>query len=106
MEFLNRIEIKGIIGNIRLTDVSDNKCARLSVVTNYCYNSIDGCAVIETTWHDCVAWGNQHPIVSNLSKGDAVHIIGRLKQVRYCGADGVEHTANQIIVGKLDKISE
>lgn len=48
MEQINRIEIKGKIGNVRITDFEDGQSANLSVATNYIYKSRDGNAVIET----------------------------------------------------------
>ena len=46
MEQINRIEIKGKIGNVRITDFEDGQSANLSVATNYIYKSRDGNAVI------------------------------------------------------------
>ena len=49
MEQLNRIELIGTIGQVRLTEVADTRLARFSVATNVAYRSKDGAAVIETT---------------------------------------------------------
>ena len=37
MEQLNKIEIQGIVGNVRIQDVADSKVANFSVATNYAY---------------------------------------------------------------------
>ena len=49
MEHLNKIEIKGTIGNVRIQDVADNKVANFSVATDYVYKSKNGEIIIETT---------------------------------------------------------
>ena len=48
MEQLNKIEIQGIVGSIRIQDVADTKVANFSVATNS-YKSKDGGIIIETT---------------------------------------------------------
>ena len=56
MEQLNRIELRGNVGNIKLQTVGDKLAARFTVATNYAYKDKDGSAVIETTWHNINAW--------------------------------------------------
>ena len=49
MEQLNKVELIGTVGTIRMTEVGEASSARLSLATNYAYRSKDGAAVIETT---------------------------------------------------------
>ncbi len=105
-QYLNKIELVGVVGNIGKTKVADDECARISVATCYAYKDKEGNAVIETTWHNCVAWASKHPIVSELSKGDKVHIIGRLRAMRYTDAEGNERTTYETIVGNLEKVTD
>ena len=35
MEQLNKIELKGNVGNVRISDVGENKVARFSLATNF-----------------------------------------------------------------------
>lgn len=49
MEQLNRIELKGNVGNVKVQTVGDNEVARFSVATNYVFKGKDGQPVIETT---------------------------------------------------------
>lgn len=49
MEHLNRIELRGLIGNIRIIPVGDMKVARFSLATSASFRSKDGGIVIETT---------------------------------------------------------
>lgn len=49
MEQLNRIEIRGNVGAVRLQVVGNSRVAKISVATNYVYKGRDGEPVIETT---------------------------------------------------------
>jgi len=55
MEQINRIELRGIIGHVKVQKIQDLSMARLSVATNYAYKDRNGTPIIETTWHDVVA---------------------------------------------------
>ena len=107
MEQLNKIEIQGIVGNVRIQDVADTKVANFSVATNYAYKSKDGGIIIETTWHNVVAWeGEQIQNLDQLKKGLLVHICGRLRNRKYLASDGTERTVCDILAGSLKIIKE
>lgn len=107
MEQLNRIQLRGIVGSIRVSDISGKRVARITLATNHAYRSQDGCAVIETTWHNVVAWEGQNiTCLDSLKKGDAVDVIGRLKNQRYTGTDGIEHYITEITAQTVTPITE
>ena len=49
MEQLNRIELRGIVGNARIQNIGDTEMARFSVATDHAFKNRSGEAVIETT---------------------------------------------------------
>ena len=49
MEQLNRIELRGTVGSVRLQTFSENVMARITVATNYAYKDREGAAVIDTS---------------------------------------------------------
>ena len=103
MEQLNRIELIGIIGSARVTEVSATKVARFSVATNYVYKTASGEAVIETTWHNVSAFQSpKFPDLSTLEKGMPVHIVGRLRAQRYTGTDGTERTSYEVLAQSVE----
>ncbi len=101
MEQINRIEVQGKIGNVRTNTYNDNQVANFSVATNYLYRSKEG-DVIETTWHNVVAWeGKNMPDFEKLNKGTTVNVVGRLKSNKYTSSDGIDRVAYEIIANKV-----
>ena len=103
MEQLNKIEIRGIVGSVYVKDFTNAKVANISVATNYTYNAKDGSIIVETTWHNVVAWeGKDIQNLSQLKKGTYVHIVGRLRNRKYTTPDGMERIAYEIIANKVE----
>ena len=105
MEMLNNVELRGIVGSVNLSEIGQSEQARFSVMTEYAHKDKQGNLIIETTWHQCVAFrewrnGNQMPF-EELKKGARVHLCGRIKMQRYVDANGHEHTAYGIYVNAL-----
>ena len=106
MEQLNRIELAGRIGTIKITSVGDARIARFSLATNVTYKDKHGTPVIETTWHNVSAWESpQCPNLGSLAKGDSVHVIGRIRTSRFTAADGSERTIYEVVAGKVERIA-
>lgn len=104
MEQTNRIEIKGKVGNVRISEFSDGGIANFSVVTNYIYKGRDGGGVVETMWFNVCAWkGKNTPEdFSQIRKGANVHVTGRLREREYNGSDGMIHKICEVVAGKLE----
>ena len=107
MESLNKIELRGVLGVIRVQNLGESRYATMSVATNYCYKGGDGCPVIETTWHIVTAWdGKNCRNLDLLQKGDKVHVIGRLRCRKYIDAAGIERTQVDVVASNLEKVKE
>ena len=103
MEQLNRIELRGNVGNAYLNSAGESRMVRFSLATNYVYKSRDGQGVIETTWHNVVAWeGRGMPDFSKIQKGECVHVLGRLRTSRYTTADGTEKQVYEVIASRVE----
>ena len=107
MEQLNKIEIRGIIGRVNVKGIGDTKVANISVATDYAYKSQDGSVIIETTWHNVVAWeGKEIQNLDQLKKGSFVHVCGRLRNRKYVASDGTERTVCDIVARSLELVEE
>ena len=105
MEFINKIELQGIVGNVTTNKVGNTTVARFSVVTEQSYTSKDGAIVIDNTWHNCTAWESDKNKIADLSKGKGVHLTGRIRTYRFINADGSERSGNEIMVHELRTFS-
>lgn len=103
MEQINRIEVKGNVGNIRVFDNENGQMASFSVVTNYLYKSRTGDAVVETMWFNVVAWTGANTLkdFNEIKKGSPVHVTGRLREREFTGSDGVIRHTTEIVANKV-----
>lgn len=102
MEHINKIELRGRVGNVRTNIVGETMVANFSIVTDYLYKTRDGGAVNETTWLYVVAWeGRDMPDFNRIVKGAAVHLTGRIRAARYTAADGTEKQMYEVIANKI-----
>ena len=107
MEHINKVEIRGNVGTVRLNEHNGKKVANFSVVTDFLYKSREGIPLSETTWHNVVAWSGKD--IANLdlvTKGTQVHIQGRLRGNKYTSVDGVEKFFYEIMANKLQIVKE
>ena len=107
MEQLNRIELKGNVGSVRITEAGSGKVARFSLATNYLYQAKDGSGTVETTWHNIVAWeGRGIPDLSVIEKGCPLYVCGRVRSTRYTASDGTEKTSFEVVASRISRISD
>lgn len=102
MDQINKIELCGIVGSARKDFIENSGAfhAAFTVATNYAYRGDNGDPVIETTWHRVEAFTGREikeETLRTIDKGCKVHVIGRLRNVRYIGGDGIERTMTEII---------
>lgn len=107
MEELNRIELQGRIGYIRVYEVGDSKTARISIATNMVFEAKDGTKAVETTWHVISVWQeNIEDDLGSVRKGDILHVTGRVRRQRYVTVDGEERYSYEVVADKAERIVE
>lgn len=106
MEYLNRIELRGVVGSVRRQNVGGENIAMFSVCTPTIEKSEDS-AIVETTWHSVVAFESSvGEDLSKLDKGSKVHIIGRLRTNPYTDTKGQERIAYEVVAHIVELIDE
>ena len=102
MEFLNRIEIQGIIGMSKITPVGDTRVAKFSVCTETSYHGTEG-IVIDCTWFNCTAWeSDKITCLNQLEKGKAVRVSGRVRVQRYTDSEGIERQCWEVMAREVN----
>lgn len=107
MEQLNRIELRGVVGMVRNGSAGERKVANFSLATSRAYTKKDGSAVIDTDWHNVVAWeGNKITDLSVIEKGAKLYVVGRMAYRKWTGSDGVDHYDSEVMASQIDVIHE
>lgn len=105
MEMLNKIELIGKVGRVKIIPINKNRIASFSMMTEYAAATSGGNHVIETTWFHCTAFDNIVHDIDKLESGASVHVIGRLRLRKYIGEDCNERELNDVVVHKLDFVN-
>jgi len=107
MEQLNRIELRGVVGNVRLQTFDETRMIRFGLATNYAYKDREGAAVIDTSWHNVVAWeGRNIQGLDRIGKGTKLHVFGRIRYQTYTGVDGVDRVGTDIVANRIQIIDD
>lgn len=101
LECINRVELRGIVGTSRVTEVGDRNLINFSLATNYAYKDKDGYPVIESTWHACKAWAEREDDLTMYRKGTPLHVEGRIRNIRYTDIGGCERITWEVIASKV-----
>jgi single-strand DNA-binding protein len=97
MDYLNKIELRGNVGNEpREKMVGNMKVVNFSLATIYSYNKKNGESVQETTWHNVTVWGD-----FSIKKGDIIEVIGRIRNRKYTDQNGVEKNFSEVLAQEV-----
>lgn len=104
---LNRVTLRGIIGNVRLSEIGEKKLARATIATNFLTRDSEGCALIESFWSNLVIFdGPATRDIGLLARGKAVEVTGRLRNIRYTASDGGERSMTDVLVSSLTVLGD
>ena len=103
-QYINRVELQGIVGTSKVISIGDKKVVRFSLATNYAYKDKEGYPVIETTWHACSVWAEREADLTMYRKGAPLHIEGRIRNIRYTDASGCERTTQEVVATKIERV--
>ena len=103
-QYINRVELQGIVGTSKVISIGDKKVVRFSLSTNYAYKDKEGYPVIETTWHACSAWAEKEDDLTKYRKGTPLYIEGRIRHIRYTDASGFERTTLEVVATKIERV--
>ena len=103
MEFLNRIELRGVVGKSDINAYNGSRVINFSVVTEYSTRDRDGNPGSDVTWFNVSAWENREVVedMDAIQKGVWVELIGRLRVRRYVTQDNEERTVLEVVPRKV-----
>ena len=105
----NKVQLIGNLGQnpeIKTLD-GGKKLARFSIATNESYRNANGEKIIETQWHNLVAWGKLADIIEKyITKGSEIAVEGKLTYRTYNDKDGNKKYFTEIQVNELLMLGE
>lgn len=108
MKIRNKVQLIGNLGNDpQFTQLDNgNALAKFSIATNETYMNKKGEKVVDTQWHNVIAWGKTAEIAQKiLKKGNEVVIEGKLMNRSYEDDKGVKRYITEVQASELLKIT-
>lgn len=102
MEYLNKVELCGVVGSIRTMPIGDTFITRFAVATDCTYEDKSQGFVVETTWHNCTSFDAS---AKDLQRGDKVHVLGRIRRNEYVNSVGERAFSIEILTNKVQKVN-
>jgi single-strand DNA-binding protein len=100
----NKVQIIGHLGNnpeLKTTE-SGKKLARFSVATNESYQNASGEKVVETQWHQLIAWEKLAEIAEKyLSKGSEIAAEGKIINRNFVDSEGIKRYVSEIQLSEI-----
>jgi single-strand DNA-binding protein len=100
----NKVQLIGNLGNNPeiITLDSGKKLAKFSIATNESYKNSEGEKVIDTQWHNVVAWNKTAEIIEKyLQKGSEIAIEGKLTSRSYETSEGEKRYVTEVVCNEL-----
>jgi single-strand DNA-binding protein len=100
----NKVQLIGNLGNNPeiITLDSGKKLAKFSIATNESYKNAQGEKVVDTQWHNVVAWNKTAEIVEQyLEKGKEIAIEGKLTTRSYDDKEGNKRYVTEVVCNEL-----
>ena len=109
MEHINRAEVLGVVGNIRIYNPSgQTPFAKFSLVTKRMYyQASSGGDVVESTWHSIILnQGKACPDLAVIKTGETWRVTGRIRNNRFTGQDGQDRYTSDIVAQQAERVDD
>ena len=100
----NKVQLIGNLGNDpEIINLESGKMlAKFSIATNESYKNAQGEKIIDTQWHNVVAWGKTANLVEKyLQKGKEIAIEGKLTSRSWEDKDGMKRYTTEVVCNEL-----
>lgn len=107
MDTINKVELRGRVGNVRRPKDGSTDFLAFSLATNSYIRSQDNPSImnIETEWHTVIARkGKNLQYIPDIEKGMMVSVLGRIRTSKYMPKDGGEERISYDIIANSIEI--
>lgn len=104
MEFLNKLELRGVVGRADVNAFNNNRVCNFAVVTENSGVDREGNSTVDATWFNVTAWNGVQglPNLDLLQKGIWVHVIGRVRVRKYTTQEGEERSVSDVLARRVE----
>jgi len=100
----NKVQLIGNLGKdpeiVNLE--SGKKLAKFTLATNESYKNAQGEKIVDTQWHQIVAWGKTADVIEKyVAKGKEVAIDGKLTTRSWEDKDGIKRYTTEVVCNEL-----
>ena len=97
------MEIRGVVGRADISTFNGARVCKFTVATDFSYRDRENNPVMDTTWFTINIWeGRNVPDVTLIQKGCWVHVIGRIRTVKYVNQEGQERNSWDVAAYRVD----
>lgn len=105
MEFINKVELRGVVGRSVVTPAGEHKIVRFSLLTEYAYRTADS-NLMETQWHNVFASDSVTKDLDGIKKGAWVEVKGRIRSERYTDSEGQNRIVPQVVATEVNVVRD
>ncbi|NOT37017.1 MAG: single-stranded DNA-binding protein [Saprospiraceae bacterium] len=105
----NYVQLVGHLGKqpVVTNYQTGKRAVRVSLATHDDFYSAKGEKVVNTNWHNLVAWDNKADFLEKyLNKGSLVMVNGRLSTRSYESKEGTTKYVTEVIVSEVMKLNQ
>lgn len=103
IEELNRVELRGRVGSVRVNPLEDGFAVMFSMATNYVFRlKGEKYDTIEITWHNVEYFAESKEELERLERGAVVHVVGRIRMNKYINGDNKEIQVYTVRAHKIE----
>ena len=107
MEFINKIELQGIVGTSTISTVQAKNVARFSLLVEETFKSGEGDVLVQSNWFNCIAWQSEKIVdLTKIKKGKVLHLTGRVRMQSYADSSGANRYIWEIVCQEIEAISK
>lgn len=98
MEYINNIELRGVVGTARLQAISNDVCANFSLMVEHSSKDSHGLQTVECNWFSVSAFQSKVGAdIDKVGKGSHVYVKGRLRFRQYTDAFGQARVLPEVV---------
>ena len=105
----NKVQLIGNLGNAPEVKNLEfgKKVVNFTMATNESYKNSKGEKIIDTQWHNIVAWGKTADLIEKyVSKGQEIAIEGKLTSRSYDTKEGIKRYITEIVCNEVVMFSK